>query len=474
MTSLAARVRSVIRRRRLVTGDGRVAAAVSGGADSVALAYLLAELSAAGVLELVGLVHLDHGLRGDESSRDADFCRLLAARLGIPIDLERADVGADALARRVSREQAARDARYAFFDRARARLGADLVAVAHTRDDQAETVLLRLLRGAGTRGIAGIPPSRGAIVRPLLETRRVELVTYLRTHRREWVEDSTNADLAIPRNWIRHRLLPAVAERFGPGAAEAIARAGDLARADEAYLAGMSSELAARLSTPSPGGLAIDPAGLLGAPLALSRRVVLAALGQEGGRPATSAEVDAVLDLLARSRPVTAQVGACELELSRPPGVLLIRAAVGVPRQSAAMRSWSRDLAVPGVVDVPEAGGRISAETARLEDLGGFDAAIRGGPDRVVTSGTGSELVVRSWLPGDTLEVLGLSGRKKVQDLFVDRKVPRPRRHRVPLVVARDGRIVWVAGHALGEAFRVTPATKSVVVLKFEPLGGPD
>ena len=135
---------------------------------------------------------------------------------------------------------------------------------------------------------------------------------------------------------------------------------------------------------------------------------------------------------------------------------------------------WMHTLTVPGQVVLPEAGGRLRAERATVEASGGCESLTRGGPLRAVAAGVGPDLVVRSWRPGDALQVLGCSGRKKVQDLFVDRKVPRPDRHRVPLVLDGDGRIVWVVGHALGEAFRVTPASTSVVVLDFELLGGPD
>jgi tRNA(Ile)-lysidine synthase len=129
---------------------------------------------------------------------------------------------------------------------------------------------------------------------------------------------------------------------------------------------------------------------------------------------------------------------------------------------------------VPGAVEVPEAGVRLRAERRVLEDIGGMEALATAGPAQAAAAGIESNLVVRAWKPGDLMQVLGSSGRKKVQDLFVDRKVPRSRRHQVPIVTDAEGRIVWVAGLALGEAFRVTPATKSVVVLNFEPLGGPE
>src|SRR5262245_49183409 len=169
MTALAVRVLATMRRRRLLAQGTRVLAAVSGGADSVAMAHLLAELSAASAVEFVGIAHFDHCLRGAESARDASFCRNLATELAVPFHVEAVDVAGEAKRRKTSIESTARDLRYAFLERARAAANADVVAVAHTSDDQAETVLLRLFRGAGTRGLGGIPPARHRIIRPLID-----------------------------------------------------------------------------------------------------------------------------------------------------------------------------------------------------------------------------------------------------------------------------------------------------------------
>ena len=263
-------------------------------------------------------------------------------------------------------------------------------------------------------------------------------------------------------------------DRFGPGAERAIARTADLSRADDEALSAAAAELTDRLARPAQAGHALDQSGLRSAPAALARRVILTALEHVGGLPATAAQVQAALDLLEAGRQVATRIGACEVELSAARGVLMIRGLASPGERTPEPSDWSRDLAVPGQVDLPEAGGRVRAEHAMLADLGGIAVLSPGDPHRVVAAGLGPDLVVRSWRPGDALQVLGASGRKKVQDLFVDRKVPRPERRRVPLVVTADGRIVWVVGHALGEAFRVTPAATSVVVLNFELLGGPD
>ncbi len=480
MTSLGARVLASLRRRRLCDPQARLVVAVSGGADSVALAHLLAELSTAGALILAGVAHLDHRLRGAESDRDREFCAALAANLRLPFDVEQIDVLREAERRRESIEQTARAVRYEFLERARVRRGADRVAVGHTRDDQAETVLLRLLRGAGTRGLAAILPARDTVIRPLIDIRHAEIVHYLEGHGHPWVEDSTNQDRRILRNWVRHDLLPTIAARAGDGVIDVLARTADSAREDEALLDALALEAEARLRPEAGTPVAIDAPRLLLDPPAIARRVVRRILESVGQRPATWAQVAAVMDLAA-GEPGAIQIAGCAVKLSSANRVLYFRAVEPALRGGGALAPPAstppvpaRQLPVPGVVDLPESGVRLRAERRDLEDVGGVPALSAGGLSRAVIPAKTAEpgLFVRSWRPGDVLHPLGLSGRKKVQDLFVDRKVPRGERHLVPIVTAADGRIVWVAGVALGEAFRVTQATKSVVVLSFESLGG--
>ena len=180
--ALSARVLRTIRDHALVGRADRVAVALSGGPDSVALVWLLEDLGADGRLDRpVGLVHVNHGLRGAESDRDEAFCRELAERLSLPIEVGRFDVAARARVERRPLEPVARDVRYQFFGDAAARLGATLVATGHTLDDQAETVLLRLLRGAGARGLAGIRIRRGPFIRPLLDSAATSFAAFSRS-----------------------------------------------------------------------------------------------------------------------------------------------------------------------------------------------------------------------------------------------------------------------------------------------------
>ncbi len=223
---------------------------LSGGSDSVALTLLLRELSEHGGFSVVALAHINHQLR-PEAGRDEEFCREFAARLGLTIHVESVDVRSYAASQRLSIEDAARRLRYESLRRCAVEIRADRVAVGHTRDDQAETFLLKLIRGAGMTGLGGVYPRRGDVIRPLLEVSREELREYLKGAGQAWVEDGTNTDLKNPRNRIRHRVLPELNQAAGTDTTYAIARAAGLARDDSQWL----DELAdAPVQDPGSGG----------------------------------------------------------------------------------------------------------------------------------------------------------------------------------------------------------------------------
>jgi tRNA(Ile)-lysidine synthase len=462
LTNLAARVRRFVERQQLWPPGARVVAAVSGGGDSVALFHLLRELAAGGHVVLAGVAHLNHQLR-PEAERDEGFCRALADAAGVPCDIGRVDVAALAAARRQSVEVAGRDARYAFFERVRVSRAAHAVAVAHTRDDQAETVLMRLLRGTGTRGLRGALPSRGGMVRPLLSCGRDELRAYLAARGAAWLEDATNADPALLRNRIRHDLLPRLVRDYQPGAARVLARTAELASEDDAYLTAAAHDEAAVIASKDARGWMVGTTPLLGLPPAIGRRVVQLVLRAAGAiRAVRLADVDRVLAVCRSAQAARCQVAGVAVERFSTDAVLFIRDA-GTARQPLAPRT----LVVPGYVEVPEcgAGWRLRADgpikkgsapqPSRHRIL--LDAALGPGP-----------FTVRGRLPGDRLRPLGLGGSKSLQDLFVDRKVPRGERDRTPVVLDAAGRIVWVVGLALDEAAAAGESADDVVVLNIE------
>ena len=466
--SLPARVRDYAGRHQLWTPQTRVVAAVSGGSDSVALLFLLHALAARGDLVLAGLAHLHHGLRGDDADADAALCEALGARLGIEACVGGADVRALASRDRQSIEVAGRHARAAFLDEARRTMAADAVALAHTRDDQAETLLLRLARGAGSRGLGGMAPRRGDRIRPVLECSRADLRAFLESIGERWREDATNADLSNPRNHVRHVVLPGLTA-LNPNVGLAMARTADILRADAACLDALAEEAAARVLAPEPSRLVLRTAALAGLPDAVARRVVLKALETVApGRSYGLEEADAVR--LAAGRGGAIDLPGVRMEPSGADAVLLKR---GHPNDGGNGRAHDPNGAPPFRVELPvpgiarDPGGRWSIE-AEGPALPGTSAP-GGTADKtsvaVDADAVGARLAVRGREPGDRLQPAGLNGRKKVQDLFVDRKVPRDERDHVPVVIDTRGAIVWVAGHALAEAFRVTPRTRAVIVL---------
>jgi len=366
----------------------------------------------------------------------------------------------DARRHGVSVEVAGRHARQRFFEEARRRLKAGVIATAHTRDDQAETVLLRLTRGAGTAGLGAIHPRRDAVVRPLLECSREELRQHLRVLGETWRDDATNADCSIPRNRIRHEVMPAL-RAINAQADDAIARAAEILRGDDEFLARLANAAFLKsVEVDEGGGVSVNAAEFAKLPAAIARRVARYAL--ETVDPDGSFGLEEA-DALRRA--LTSDTGA---DL---PGLALERFganAVLVKRrlhEAHGVRSLDPvefRLDIPGTVEAPRNAWILTAE--------GPMAAPRSiEPDQrrvlVDAGGIGAYLIVRYRRPGDRLHPLGAPGRKKVQDVLVDRKVPRDDRDALPIVTTERGEIVWLAGEVLADPFRVTPLTRSVVVL---------
>jgi tRNA(Ile)-lysidine synthase len=459
MSRLARRVLEAIHDGELWGAGDRVAVAVSGGADSVALARLLAELIPGQPWSLAGLIHVHHGLRGAEADADAAFCRALANALSLPFDVTRVDVRAAMAASRRSLESTARTLRYEAFEAAAVRLGATVVATAHTADDQAETVLLRLLRGASLRGVGAIRRRRGRYVRPLLGVRRSDLRTYLESHAQAWREDASNRDVSMPRNRLRHTLLPIV-ERDWPGAVRALARFARLAADDDRFLALMADKASSEVIRTGADGVELISERVVSLAGPIARRVVRQAIEAAGGT-ATLADIERVSRLAAASpgrrldlHGVSAIRTQDCVRLSRP-------GPVSVPFEGELR------LEIPGEVRIGETGAVLRASFVR----GAERPTLSTGWDELATlqdSAVCRPLTVRARRPGDRMTPLGSPGSRSLQDLFVDRKLPRAWRSRWPVVVDAEGQIVWVPGLAVSEPCRVRRPEAGMVILEFK------
>lgn len=415
----------------------RVLIALSGGADSVALLLELKRMESAGRVGRIGAAHLNHGIRGEEAARDASFCRSLCERLGVPLVTETADVPAIAKAQGLSLETAARDARYAFLERVRAEGGFDWIATAHHRDDQAETLLLHLLRGCGTDGLAGMRNQAGRIVRPLLGVSRAEILAFLAEKDQPYCTDSTNESLDATRNRIRHTVFPLL-DAIRPDAAGAFADAASLVRTDVDYLNGEADRLWHTVT---------DRAKLMELPDALRLRVLKRYLPYADYERSDLLTLDALL---------SAQTGTRrDLKRGYVAWVSDRRLYIG----SLDAPAYCVPLAIGGTAIVP--GGTV---TARRVQHASFPC--KPNTAYVRESAVSGALTVRSPQTGDRFTPFGMAGSKLLSDYFTDRKVPRGFRS-VPIVADEAG-ILWVAGYTVDERARVAAHNTAILELQYE------
>ena len=417
-----------------------VVVGLSGGADSVALAHALARLTPRIGFTVVA-AHLDHGLRA-ESAADAAFCAETCARLGIAFRNGTADVRARAARDGGGLEEAARVERHAFLRAVKDDVGAAAIALGHTRDDQAETFLLRLLRGAGSAGLAAMRPLRGDVIRPLLGVSRRDVLAYLRENDLAWREDATNADPAFLRNRVRHELLPYLEGRFNPAIRETLARTAGLLADEADVLKAEAQALFARAGRRATSEVRLDRALLAGAPPAVARRTIRHALAGFGGLRGVAAEHAEKILAVARSR------GASGRRLPLPGGreALFRFDVIVLAVRSAPARPFSYALPIPGRIEVP-GGITIVTRTANAESA----SKQTGEWSAILAVPPVAGLVVRSRRAGDRVRVRGRD--MSLKRFLMAERVPADVRGRLPLVASGET-VLWVPGLPAGAPAR--------------------
>lgn len=435
-------------------GD-RVAVAVSGGADSVGLVRLLLELR-----EELGIVlsvaHFHHGIRGVDADTDEKFVSELAGTFGLEFHVGRGEARAYAAQKKVSLETGARQLRHGFFESLLSR-NVKHVATAHTLDDQAETVLMKVVRGAGTRGMAGIFPEqrlgKGSIVRPLLGIRREEIRVYLRELQQSWREDVTNTDLTITRNRVRAQVLPALRDQLNPAVDTSLAHLAEISRAEEEYWAEQTKRLLPLLCKPgepargggrrqtSAGAIAVDLRALEQQPLAVQRRL-LRASAEQIGCSLDFEHVRAILDLISWRRAHGAQAKTVEIADGWNARILFRELRIEHTVSREAPSDYEYLLPVPGESRIQELGGTIRARIC--EDNG---SVISGAYNRAhaFELSSGSTLRVRNWRAGDYFRAARHTSEKRVKELLYPLHLSAEQKRVWPVVVAGE-RIVWVRG----------------------------
>jgi tRNA(Ile)-lysidine synthase len=454
---LPLKVKRTVDRFKLLKKGDKVLIACSGGPDSMGLLAVMLELRPVYSLQL-SLAHFNHRLRRS-ADRDERFVIETARRHNIPLYLRREDIRSYALKQGLNIEEAGRRRRYEFLRATAARIGATKVATGHTLNDQAETVLLRLLRGSGPGGLAGIAPMvDGLIIRPLLDVERSEVEAYLKEKKISFCEDESNQDIRYHRNRIRLRLIPYLQKHYEPGIVRNLARLAEIAREDEEWATKIAGRRMQKALILSKGRFQLDAALLAAFPPALARRCVREFILRLKGdlRRISLENVEAVRGL--------GEGG----ELHLPGGLVMVRekSRIFLKDRRAKPASYEHVWDGKRALEIGEAGLRFAGKKVAA----GTAARIHFADDRRAYLDAGKlrlPLVVRSRREGDRYRPLGAPGRKKLKELMRAKAIPLRDRSSRPVFLSR-GEIVWVLSLPVADEFKVTPDTKTLFVIEKE------
>ena len=461
MTDLAGHVESCIRTKKLFRSGQRILAAVSGGVDSMVLLAVLHRLSAAHRWQLT-MAHFNHQLRGAASDADERAVRQAARRLKLPFVAGHGNVKAFARNNGLSKEMAARRLRHDFLAGTAVRLEVSTIALAHHADDQVELFLLRLLRGAGGEGLAGMKwsnPSPSApgirLVRPLLDVSKVDLQHFAAEHHIQFREDASNSSLEIQRNRIRHELIPLLMRRYQPALARNVTRT--------MQIIGAESECVEAIARRWLKGRRTPPFDRL--PVAVQRRVIHQQLIGRGLAPD--------FDLIERLRQKSSQWISVDVDTSAlrdTTGAVRWRRSeqksfsFNPERRRLSLSSQEREVTFAGVKirwEIADGNGANRVKQRRQVEY--FDAGK-----------VGRSICLRRWQPGDRFQPIGTASARKLQDLFTNLKVPRAERHQRVVAVTRRGEVFWVEGLRMAEHFKLDKSTRQRLKWRWKRETDPD
>ncbi len=449
------KVKNTISRYGMIRLGDRVVVAVSGGADSVCLLEMLHELGDELGIELF-VAHFDHGLRPDDDEAETRFVKSLAASLDLPFETKK--VFPSIMAGAGPLEERARHARYRFFEEVKEKSSAQKIAVGHNLNDQAETVFMRLLRGSGTSGLAGIPPVRdGNIIRPLIEITREEISAYIEQRGLKYLTDSSNFETRFLRNRIRLELLPNL-KQIQPRIIELLGQTSEIMRKDDAWMEAESEKWVKRhVGTVSDNEVFVVLSSFAQLPEALRSRVIRHVLRMTGGtlRRISMRHIEAINRLITVDNPQARIDLPNDLIVKRIYDRLVFNKGKG-----RVLEDFSYTLEGPGMFDLEGPACSVSLEEFELADL----------PDRHASQWTAflnADLItypvmIRNFRPGDRFIPFGMSGHKKLKDFFIDLKIPAEDRARVPILTHND-MPVWVCGFRIDDRYKVTSEVNRVL-----------
>ena len=453
---LLKKVKETVTKYDMLKAGETVLVAVSGGPDSVCLLSVLRSFVKDRDLSL-HVAHLDHRFRGSESADEALFVEKTAKKMGVPATIEQFDVPAFCRERGLSAQAGAREVRYGFLNRVAEKVGASRIAVGHTASDQAETLIMRLIRGAGTSGLSAIPPVRENIIRPLIEVTREEVLEYLHAQGIEFVTDPSNSKPVYTRNRVRQDIMP-VLRAFNPRIVETLASEATILRdeneAIEAYLAAVSPGVAVR----EENGMRLKRDEFNALQPALKRRILRTAVNEVDDALVELSydQIEDAVRFMSGAQTGRAMNLASGLIVEREYDTFFLRPATEIPE-------FRSELSVPGVTIIPEIfleaeawlfDGHAEARDENYLWQAGFDY------DKI-----GLPLEIRTRRPGDRFCPSGMEGKsKKLQDYFVDQKVPRRKRDAIPILASKED-VIWVIGMRTDERFLPGAETKKILTV---------
>jgi tRNA(Ile)-lysidine synthase len=454
---LEIQIRKTIREYNMLAPGERVLIAVSGGADSTALLLCLNRLAPELNISIV-VAHLNHRIRGEEGDADQDFVRRMSLRMDLPFISETIEVKRQALETKENLEQLARQARYGFLRKAASTMNAQKIAVGHTRNDQAETVLIRFLRGSGIQGLSAIHPVLGGlVVRPLLECTRADIIKYLKEQEASYREDSTNKDLSYTRNRIRQELLPCLEEKYNPQLVRTLSRMAQMASETWSFMESEAKSVFENIHQKVDGGISLPAAEIAGFHPALQKQVLRFALKACLGSLSniTSQHIDSILLLCGK--------GQSGSQVPMPNKGIVIRQfdhIILLKYKHLSVPEFSCILNVPGQCLVPEIGAVFTAKFCQMpqERLKGNSTQAFLDPSVLPKI-----LTIRSKAPGDRY---GGPSHRKVKKMLIDRKIPLAQRLFLPMVVAGSN-VIWIPGFRPARGYEAKSGSEMCVALDF-------
>ncbi len=458
------KVRKTVRNYQLLVKGDKVVAAVSGGPDSVCLLKVLTLLADEYRLELL-IAHLNHGMRGEESDRDEAFVRSLGKDLDLRVETGKVDIPGLLKGGGISPEDLCRIERYRFLSEVCRQHQFTKVALGHHRNDRVETVLMNFLRGSGAEGLKGFSPSRGGIyVRPLFDLSRAEILDFLRSAGLRYAIDSTNNSEDYLRNRLRRHLIPWIEKHYNPGFSENLISMSEILASENAYMKEAAENVLRRWGIETnKREIRIGIEDLLSCHPALQKRIAMILLLKltPSEKGIGYRHITSVLDLAGGSNPSGSLDLPFNIHVRRDYGSLVFTKTDLRGRSRAVPEGgFFYSVQIPGVLELTNLGTRLR-----------FELTIANGSEKKPVDlrqvfmdydKISFPLAVRNMEPGDRIRPFGMTGRKKLSDLFIDLKIPRFNRSRLPILVDRE-EVLWIPGIGLSEKVRTTPKTRKIL-----------